>query len=86
MAPKKTQRTWCDPYIRGMLPIIGAIVGSILCDIHHSVTNYELDQDRWTCAKFSEGECLRFERKIQLNPTDKVMKNDGTSRSDKASP
>lgn len=75
MALRTRQRDWCDPYITGLLPLLGFIVGIVMCQVGVKMNNYVLDQAEWHCVRFDEGECSRFDRNPQPDPP-KTMKNE----------
>lgn len=71
MSPKTKPTKWCDPYITGLLPLFGFIIGIIMCNVSSTVNNYDIDQSEWHCARFEDGECTRYDR----NPK-RTTKND----------
>lgn len=76
MAPKMKQPKWCDPYVTGLLPLMGFIVGIVLCQIGVKMNNYVLDQTEWHCVRFDEGECTRFDRSLRPDDPPKVTRSD----------
>lgn len=76
MPPKTQPKKWCDPYVAGLFPVIGVILGSVLCMISHKITGTLIDDSEWTCTRFDNGECVQYSFKPLLPKQAKVIHND----------
>lgn len=77
MAPKTQPKKWCDPILAGLFPVLGLILGSMLCILSHKITGTLLDDSEWACSKFNNGDCVQYTNRatVDLKPN-KLMKNE----------